>query len=79
VVGGDDVASRVGNDVAGRRAGRGAGTIGVAGSGAGTVGIAGRCASLTLPNSKSKGKCIVTNVEKGIVIMESRMKKTKLP
>jgi hypothetical protein len=75
VVGGDDVASRVGNDVAGRRAG----TIGVAGSGAGIVGIAGRCASLTLSNSKSKGKCIVMNVEKGIVIMESRMKKTKLP
>ena len=50
-----------------------------AGRRAGTVGVAGRDASSAVPNSKSKRKRIVTNIEKGIEIMESKMKKTKLP
>ncbi|KAE8055778.1 hypothetical protein FH972_012600 [Carpinus fangiana] len=69
VVGGNDVESGVVAMVGGRGAARGAGTVGVPGRGA----------SSAVQNSKSKGKRIVTNVDKGIEIMESKMKKTKLP
>jgi hypothetical protein len=48
-------------------------------TGAGIVGVLGRGASSAVPNSKSKGKRIVMNVQKGVEIMESKMKKTKLP
>ena len=50
----------------------------VVGKGVGTVGVASRGVSSTVPNSKSKRKHIVTTMESGIDIMESKMRKMKL-